>query len=220
MIAKFPGPDVKEFRDKRNEIVHSGFSPKDDNVSADLCLKVGIPFLAECFAEFNVFNFYDALLPEYLQQIRVAQRVYQRRHASLNDASDFDVTYCFQALGHSILWSLRENYSSSWELKALTESEEVGIKFEHTHREQVELERLFGCAWKFDCPVCFDVDSTVAELDEAALNNGVVRPVRLACTNCGFVVRKNSYFLAEELLAADVERATPRILKEFGIARI
>src|SRR5437588_473581 len=44
--AELPGDvfsqaDLDEFRDKRNEIVHYGFSPKDDEISAVLLLKTG-----------------------------------------------------------------------------------------------------------------------------------------------------------------------------------
>jgi hypothetical protein len=205
-IANFPKLDLTDFRKKRNDIVHKGFSPKDDNIAADLQLKVGIPLIAACFREFHTFDFYDGLLPEYSRHIQIAQKAYQRRPAGPNDASDRDVTYCFRSLAHLIRWSFKEAFSSSWELKALTHAEEIGMKFNHANDEQAELERLFGCAWKFECPVCHDYESTVAELEEGALSNGFVRPTRLACTNCGLVVRNNHYFLAEELLAADVQK--------------
>jgi hypothetical protein len=217
-LANFPKSDLTEFRKKRNDIVHQGFGTEDYSISAGLQLKVGIPLLAVCFREFHAFDFYDALLPEHSRHIRIAQKVYHRRLADAKDASDGSVTYCFRALAHSIRWSFKENFSSSWELKALTRAEEIGIKFDHAHEEQGKLESMFGSAWIFDCPVCFEYQSTVAELDESALSNRLVQPIRLACTNCGLVVQKSDYFLAEELLAADVAQAKAHILKEYGFS--
>lgn len=220
-IAAFPQQDVDEFRKKRNDIVHKGFSPKDDNVSVELLLKTGIPLLAQCFSEFHNYDFFHGLLPEYTEHLRVAQKVYlrQQQMAPHADAEERDVTYCFRSLAHLIRWSCKHAFSSSWEIQTLSDAEDIGVKFEHTEDERRKLEGRFGSAWRFDCPVCGDYEAAVAELDEDALTQSVVRPSRLACTNCGLVVRKEHRFLAEELLSAATEQDEARILKEYGITK-
>ena len=220
-IEAFPREDLDHLRKKRNEIVHSGFSPKDDNISADLLLKVGIPFLSCCCQEFHSFDLPDALLPEIAEQIRIASAVYRRRQSAPDQPGDTeqDVTYCFRALAHLIRWSCRDSFSSSWELKALRHAEEVGAKFEHTADESGDLERLFRCPWRFDCPICGEYQGVVADLDEDALIEGTIRPARLVCPSCALVVRREHKFLAEELLMPDLPAEEAAILKDYGIRR-
>lgn len=49
----FSEDDLKDFRDKRNKIIHFGFSPKDDEASAELLLKTGYPLIEQCYKPFS-----------------------------------------------------------------------------------------------------------------------------------------------------------------------
>jgi hypothetical protein len=63
-------------------------------------------------------------------------------------------TGCLNAFGHLVQWCYKDNFSAQWEIDALIHAEEVGLKFEKTHKEKEALERLFGASWFFDCPLC------------------------------------------------------------------
>jgi transcription elongation factor Elf1 len=84
-------------------------------------------------------------------------------------------------------------------------------------KEKEELEQLFGTPWSFDCPLCDDHQSVVCELDEKELNSLKVVPKRMACTACGFVVRKSHPFLSEVLLQNQIAETRGQILKEYGL---
>lgn len=68
-IEAVPQEDLEQLRKKRNDIVHSGFGPKDKNASADLLLKVGLRFFTCCCREFHSFDLLDGLWPEIAEQI-------------------------------------------------------------------------------------------------------------------------------------------------------
>jgi len=85
------------------------------------------------------------------------------------------------------------------------------------YAEKQELERLFDVPYSFDCPVCDDIDSVVAELDSAALDLREVRPICMACSSCGFLVSNTQPYLSQVLLEKQVLKSRARILKEFGI---
>lgn len=50
-----------------------------------------------------------------------------------------------------------------------------------------------------------------------ALKSREVIPKRLACTNCGFVVRDSQPFLSEGLLGRRLAEARESILKGYGV---
>lgn len=222
LIAAFAQEDLDDLRKKRNEIVHKGYSPKDDNLSAGLLLHIGIPFLSCCYREFHTYDMLDSLLPAIAEHTRIAGNVYRRCRTALLEhppESEQDVTYCFRALAHLIRWSCKDSFSSYWELKALQTAEEDGVKFNHAADERDKLDRMFTCGWRFDCPICDEYKGVVADLEEKALVNGTIRPIRLACPSCALVVRTEHQYLAEELLASHLGEEEAAILKDYGVHR-
>ena len=85
--------------------------------------------------------------------------------------------------------------------------------------EKGKIERQFDAYWDFDCPICNDVESAIAELSESSLETAQIRPLRVVCTNCGFTVGKGDLFLGEPLLEAQIVTLSQRILEEYGIRR-
>jgi hypothetical protein len=221
-IEAFPQEDLDHLRQKRNDIVHKGYSPKDDNISGDLLLNVGMPFLSCCYREFHAFDILESLLPAIAEQTRIAGVVYGRRRSALLQQprkNEQDVTYCFRALAHLIGWSCKDSFSPSWELRALQQAEEIGAKFDRIADACDKLERLFRYAWRFDCPICSEHKGAVADLDEDALVNETLRPTSLTCPSCALVVRSEHEFLAEELLAPCLAQEEVAILMDYGIRR-
>jgi hypothetical protein len=201
-LAIFPEDRLAEFRNARNRITHDGFSPKDDQQSVGLLLEVGFPFLALCFQHLYSFDLSDAILQEYVHQLRIGASVFQRA----KDISGLDQSYCLKSLVHLIRWNLKDNFSAGWEVDALINSEEIGISFDLKYKQRQKLEYAFGASWIFDCPLCDDPDAVVCELDEAKLDIGNIIPQRMVCTNCNFTVGKTQPFLSEALLEDEISR--------------
>ncbi len=213
LIADFSEAKLQAFREMRNRITHRGFSPKDDSEATSLFLDVGLPFLALCYQGLHSFDLMDGLLQEYVEHLNIATKV----HDQAKNLQDIELSYCLNSFGHLLRWSLKDNFSSEWELDALTHSEEYGGKFDRMSDEKKKLERLFDVHWTFDCPVCDDVEAAVCEIDSQALDALDVRPKRMGCTNCGFVVRTSHAFLSAILLEKQIANSRKQILKEYGL---
>lgn len=212
-IESFGEESLDLFRETRNRITHRGFSPQDDSESVGLYLEIGLPFLSLCYREFHAFNLMGGLLVEYVDHINVAQKVCALAKAT----PSLDISYSLNSFSHLVRWCFKRNFSAGWAVDSLVHSEEVGGKFEHMYAEKQELERLFDVSYSFDCPVCDDIESVVAELDAGALDLKEVKPVRMACSNCGFVVSNSQPHLSQVLLEKQVAGSREKILKEYGV---
>lgn len=156
----------------------------------------------------------SGLLPEYVDHINVAQRVCALAKAM----PDLDLSYCLNSFSHLVRWCFKRNFSAEWEIDALAHSDEIGGKFERMYTEKKKLERIFDVTYLFDCPVCDDIDGVVAELDSNMFDLQEVKPIRMACSSCGFVVSHSQPHLSEVLLEKQVVASKAKILKEYGLA--
>lgn len=127
------------------------------------------------------------------------------------------MSYCLQSVGHLIGWCYKGNFSGHWETNALVDAEGQRIRYERSYVLRKELEDLFEAPWIFDCPICHDVDCVVAELDTGALDRMEVKPIRMACTNCGFVVANSKPYLSLVLLERQIAGSIAKILNAFGV---
>ena len=211
-IDRFSDEQLHRFREMRNRIIHHGFTSTDDSETSSLLLEVGFPFLTLCYSELHSFDVSAGLLPEYAEQVDVATRVY----SCAKEYSGIDLSYCLNGFGHLIRWCFKRNFSSVWEINALTNAEEIGWAYEQTKKERDSLERLFDVHWSFDCPICDGIETVVCEIDAHMLEVFKVVPLRMACTCCGFVVRDSQPFLSEILMEQQLADAQPRILQEYG----
>lgn len=212
-LAALADKALLDFRTARNRMTHEGFSPRDDSESVGLLLEVGIPFLHQCYLQLFSFNLMDALLPEYERQLTISTEVYVRA----KEVVGLDRSYCLGSLVHLIRWSLRDSFSADWEIQQLVKSEELGMGFEFRHEQRQKLERLFSPEWVFDCPLCGGPQAVVCQLDESELSAGHIVPRRLACTNCGLVVRTAELFLTQTLLRDEVAAAREAIVRDYGL---
>ena len=105
---------------------------------------------------------------------------------------------------------------ADWENEASISADECGAKFESVEIQKHALERVWGAAWSFDCPICDEIASFVCELDEDRLDDRAVVLKRAACASCGLVVA-NVPFLTNALVCEEVARNRTQILQEFGI---
>ena len=214
-VDRFPSELLDRFRVTRNRITHRGFSPKDDSESASLFLEVGLPFLSLCYGEFHSFDFKDGLLKEYAEQLAVALEV----HSRARNTSDLDLSYCLHSFTHLIRWAFKGAFSLDWEIEILIGADERGEKYDRTRREKEKIERLFHAPWSFNCPICYDFDSAIADLDLIALekNEDLGTVGRMACTNCGFVVNSAQPYLSSILLRRPLQESRDQILAGYGM---
>ena len=212
--------EVNEFRQKRNRMIHSGFSPKDDESSAILLLGVGYPFI-ECIYE-TFFQYplkrrdkkYGGLLPDIDVQLEIATRVYLKARG----IKDLNLEYCFYSFAHYIRWLTQGFMLSDWQQEILFPGELDDRAFDYKHEQKEQLERkTFEIYWEFDCPVCNDPNSFVCEVDSGELEKKIIVLKRGVCVNCGLLIPSNCPFLANELCVDQVEKNRLEILDEYGI---
>jgi hypothetical protein len=151
------------------------------------------------------------LVPEVAEQLRFVKEIYRlaKKRGELNHAN------CFRSFIHFIRLNLKTSARTEAEWKLIEEAETHGLKFAHEQRVKEELEKLFYASWVFDCPICYGVETMVAELDDVDVH-GIVAD-RCACVQCGFAVGKGVSYISQVLLAAEISKNRAKILKEFGI---
>jgi hypothetical protein len=192
-ISGFDRSSLRTFRNSRNRIVHYGFSPKDDEETAQLLLSAGYPYLIICYKKFFDFDLLDGLVVEFSGQLKIALDVYSKTRELPNQ----HFSYCFRAFSHLVRWSIRESLMPEWENDASIHAEETGFKFEQCEKLKSELKLAFGTTWVFDCPICDDIATFVCELDEDHMDEHVISLERGMCASCGFTVPYGSPYLAD-----------------------
>jgi len=218
----FSQSDLDEFREKRNEIVHYGFSAKDDEISAVLLLKTGYRLIQQCYKTFFDFSLkrndgtHGGLLPNFDHHLDIAERVY----LMAKDEPNLNLTYCFIPFAQEIRWSIQQSLMSRWQRQVLNAEETnwPNISWDLKEKETEELFwKAFDPAWKFDCPICGDVESFICELDGDELDKTVIRLKRGMCVNCGLFIPANCPFLADEICSEQIEEERSKIFSDFGI---
>ncbi len=219
--ADFSEEAIKEFRKKRNEIIHYGFSPKDDEISALLLLRTGYRLMEQCYETFFEFplrkrgGVYGGLLPDIDHHLDIAQRVYVKSSAQ----GGHDYCSCFAAFAHNIRWGMQHWTMSAWQQNVLNAEDESGWKgWEFRENQKKELiYKSFEAAWSFDCCICGGLEDFVCELDADDLKERKISLKRGICVHCGLVIPGKCPFLADELCGDQPEQDREKILKEYGI---
>ena len=216
--ADFAPADINEIRKKRNTIIHEGFSPKDDEISAVLLLKTGYRLVEQCYDTFFQFPLkrkgerYGGLLSDLDRHLDISRKVYLKA----KDETGLNLTYCFISFAHQIRMGIQHWSMSDWQLKVLQSEEESGWTawdYKQNQKRKLALEP----SWDFDCPVCNEPESFVCKLDEDELDKGKISLKRGVCVHCNLIIPKNCPFLADELCEDQLDEARPKILKEYGI---
>lgn len=213
-LLSFNNIDLDNFRENRNRITHYGFSPKDDEETAVLLLKTGLPFLIECLKEFFDFDLMVGLITEISKHLDVALKVFKK----VENTDSQNLKYCFSAFAHLIRWNwLRITSMSEMEISASDINHFDHKKYELSVKIKDELEHTLGTTWSFDCPVCDDCDSFICELDDVLLENRVVSLKRGVCANCDLVISNEIPVLLNTLCEEQILTDKDEILREYGI---
>ena len=159
-LNNFDAEKIVALRDKRNRLVHYGFSPKDDPDCAVLLLEVGIPFLNLCYQV--MFDFYlnwqdirpgvddfmiltsaeaskAGLLPAVAKQLGFVLNTYR----AAKGQRDFKPEWSFHTFVHYINFILKESALSESEASTFGYADSNGIKFEREMKVRQSLEEAF-----------------------------------------------------------------------------
>lgn len=234
-LKMFSREKLDAFRRKRNDVIHYGFSPRDDADCATLILSSGLPFLKRCYSE--LFDFYldwkdvragikefrqlssdemdkVGLFPEFANQLRVATDVYVKaRDFPRLEAQRFFVTF-----GHYIELGIKESMLTEAENEMIQKAEEIGVGWQQKEKQKEAIRTAIRneCV-DFDCPVCGGAESAVVELDEKAIEAAIINPRRILCVQCALVVPLGIPLLAEVALDEQLKKRKAEILASYGV---
>ena len=209
-----PSFDFKNFRILRNNIVHFGYTPKDDDIAAKLIFSIGIPafFLYSKNHPELYIDFQSCLNSDLFDHLNIVIKINDNNAKSKNiSAVDSSLV-----LRHWIKRSLINE--PMWQDDALNQ---------HNLSEQIEFEvkeelrKMLHDGWKlcedFRCPVC-DHEQLVVQLDSAEFEKKLICATKGHCLNCdlNFQPCGNyllNYFINRNLGIEEKEK----ILKSYGI---
>lgn len=215
---------IRDFRLKRNEIIHYGFSPKDNEISAILLLETGYRLIEQCYEIFFKFPLEDkngvdgGLLPDFVKHLDVAKKVYIKARHEKN----LNLAYCFISFRKIIALAIQPWIMSDWQNELLDSEELSGNEaweIKEKQKEDIAQDVFGGVCWNFECPVCHTSDSFVVEIDGNQLDNSEVRLIRGLCVDCSLVIPLGCPFIVDILCEDQIDEEKPKILKEFLIVR-
>jgi transcription elongation factor Elf1 len=216
---------LKDFREKRNAIIHYGFSPQDDKISAELLLDTGYLFIEECYEKFFDFSLTGqnqkpgGLLVDLAYHYNLAKKIREKSKNNTNHSSE----NCFVSFSHYIRWSIKDSMLSESDSSFLSKSaEEYDQRIEDFQNELKEEydHKIFSSTWHFNCPICGNDESFICELDENELKNHQgIRFQRSYCVNCGFSVPKNCLYMTDELCKEQIDQQKNEILSAYGFSK-
>ena len=208
-----PTFDFKKFRTLRNNIVHFGYTPKDDDIAAKLIFSIGIPtfFLyVNNHPELSV-DFQSCLDPDLFDHLNLTMKL-NDSNAIHKNISPVDSSL---TLRHWIKRTLI--CEPIWQDDALNQHNLGGlVEFEVKDK----LRQLFHDSWEtcedIQCPVCGQ-EQLVVQLDSAAIEKKSINALKGHCLNCDLNFQPGgrhllNYFINRSL-SAD---AKERILKSYG----
>lgn len=209
-----PSFDFKNFRILRNNIVHFGYTPKDDDLAAKLIFSIGLPafFLyIQSHPELHI-DFISSLDPDLFDHLNVVIKI------NGGDATSKNIS----AVNSSLIlrhWIKRSLINETmWQDDALNQHNLSGlIEFE----VKEELRKMLHDGWElcedFRCPVC-DQEQLVVQLDSAEIEKGLISATKGHCLNCDLNFQPGgnyllNYFINRNLGVEEKEK----ILKNYGV---
>jgi hypothetical protein len=213
-VAQHSEHGTTDLRQTRNRIVHYGYSPKDDRITATILLEYGIPLLASIYAGFFKFDLYDGLIVEFGEQLMHALEVYDR----FRGQEDIDPSLCFLAFAHQVRWSMKARFMAGWEIDVADRADVSSLKFEIVQVNRTSIENALDPSYEFDCPVCSGINSFICQLESAALDSKLISLSRCVCIDCGLSIPRDARGLADTVLSKQVGEKKVNILNEYGLS--
>jgi hypothetical protein len=174
-----PSFNLKEFRRLRNDVVHFGYSPKDDEASARMLFSTGIPVFFMFLANHKDLNLdlescLQSGLHDQLQLTLNLNQAHLKKNISAIESS--------QILRHHIKRMIL-NLTIWQELALEEENLSQQIEFESKSKFKEMIKKRWHCNEELRCPVC-DFTELIVRLDETSIANGKLKGTASHCVNC------------------------------------
>lgn len=215
---------LEDFRNKRNNIVHFGCSPGDDDISIRLSFGTAVPLLNMWLGVKHGVSIFASLPEEFAYILKIAVDLIQdQRHKK------FDREQLIRGVQRWIIYKTRESYLTNWELFVLnSDMSTVGTNIESgfDFRDRVR-EKLVhrDDREEFDCPICKNEESFLVSIDYEALSepNPKIVPLDGICVWCDFHIssesEESSRFLSHHCQDQFTDEVLKRIRKEYGLSK-
>ena len=174
-----PSFNLKEFRRLRNDVVHFGYSPKDDEAAARMLFSTGIPVFFMFLANhkdltLDLESCLHSRLQEQLQLTLNLNQAHKQTNISAIESS--------QILRHLIKRMISN--LTIWQESALEEEDlSQQIEFESKSKFKEMIKKGWHCNEELRCPVC-DFTELIVRLDEASIAKGKFKGTAAHCVNC------------------------------------
>jgi hypothetical protein len=192
---------MKSLFNRRNSIIHYGYTPEGEKDATRVLLQDGYPLLSNYYIA--LFDFYldykdlmssksltanvakcdprNALVPDIADLWSNSKEIFNK---AKNNA-ELDLWYCFYPLLTKI-----QHMTSRLTIDEYDDGSMDDILFDEYSKKTSDLRSYFGDnCWNFDCPVCFSgYEKLISEFDNKELENGRFGFLRAKCVRCGFSV--------------------------------
>jgi hypothetical protein len=209
-------PNLLQFRTARNEFIHHGYSPEDDERAVSLLFGVGYPFLSLCLWEFHCFSTRSSVINGFWEQVEIAEKVTKEIGTSIRTAPNGTKPQQVsgaRALQHAVWISFRNPLHARWT------DIDYGLP-DHEYAARERAKKLVEGRWTFhtymNCPIptCASFECCVALDGESTAK---LAPVALLCFDCGFRLGEGDTILMKHLVGVALDKSRSKILSEYGL---
>lgn len=204
-----PSFNLSNFRKLRNDVVHFGYSPKDDESSARVLFQTGIPVFFMFLANHKglALDLESSLHQELHEQLQLTLNLNQA-----NKPNNISAIESSQILRHLI-----KRMSSSltiWQESASEVDLGQQIEFEAKAELRKLLLRNWHCSESLNCPACKE-DDLIVRLEEEQISKGNLHGINAHCINCD--LNLHAPLLNIFLQKSIGKEQRNKILKSYGI---
>jgi hypothetical protein len=174
-----PSFNLKDFRKLRNDVVHFGYSPKDDEISAQMIFSTGIPvFFLFVKSHPNLsIDLHSCIEPDIADQLSLTLKlntIGNKRTVSSIESS--------KILSHMI--KRMNSNLTIWQESALDDGNlSQHLEFEAKTELKNMLLRNWHCSETIRCPVCEEND-LIVRLEEEQISKGNLHGINAHCIHC------------------------------------
>jgi hypothetical protein len=205
-----PSFNLTKFRNLRNDVVHFGYSPKDDEASARMLFSTGIPVFFMFLANHKdlTLDLESCLHPDLHDQLQLTlslNQAHQQKNISAIESS--------KILRH-LIRRMNSNLTI-WQESAFDEGNlSQHLEFEAKTALKNMLLRIWHCSETLRCPVCEEND-LIIRLEEEQISKGNLHGINAHCINCDLILQAPllNIFLQKNLN----KEQRNKILESYGI---
>ena len=206
-----------ELREKRNNFIHFGFSPRDNEESARLYFKTALPFLDAIIEKSVGISIIDSLVYDLGPMVKLAVKL-----ISSDAKENISSLDAIRGVNRWINHHTRFSYLTWWEKEVLEDNESTfgsgricGFDLKMELKEKL---LNYTPSAIIDCPICGASDSLIINFDDKKFNCKELDPVSARCVECDLRLNEGKSLLLQQLCA---KQLTPEFcidtLKSYGL---